>query len=102
TARDLHVQVTGKILDVSAPIRIGDQRIGGVRVGYSLDSVVADEARATAAMKGRMDQISRHHALWVLLMLLVLVAIGVLVGVVVQRSLVRPIRQLANAAREIE
>ena len=102
TARGPHVQMAGNVLDVSAPVQIGDQRIGGVRVGYSLDSVADDEARATAAMRARMDQISRHHALWVLLMLLVLVAIGVLVSVVVQRSLVRPIRQLASAAREIE
>jgi diguanylate cyclase (GGDEF)-like protein len=102
TSRDMHVQVTDKILDVSAPVRIGDQRIGGVRIGYSLDSVVADEKRATAAMRVRMDDIGYQHALWVLLMMLVLVAIGVMVSLVVQRSLVRPIRQLANAAREIE
>jgi len=102
TARDMHVQVTNKVLDVSAPIRIGGQRIGGVRIGYSLDSVIADENRATAAMRGRMEDIGYQHALWVLLMMLVLVAIGVVVSLVVQRSLVRPIRQLANAAREIE
>ena len=56
TARDVHVQVTGKILDVSAPIRIGDQRIGGVRIGYSLDSVNAEEAtrhRRHAGADGR-------------------------------------------------
>ena len=102
TARGLHVQETDRILDVSAPVRIGDQRIGGVRIGYSLDSVIADEARATGAMQARMERIGRDHALWVLLMLLALVVIGVLVSLVVQRSLVRPIRQLANAAREIE
>ncbi|MFC3717335.1 putative bifunctional diguanylate cyclase/phosphodiesterase [Luteimonas soli] len=103
-ARDVHVQVQMKesIMDVSAPIRIGDQRIGGVRVGYSLDSVVAEQHRATEAMQARMDDIGYHHALWIILMMLVLVAIGVLVSLVVQRSLVRPIRQLANAAREIE
>jgi diguanylate cyclase (GGDEF)-like protein len=102
SARDVHVQVSGRILDVSAPVRIGDQRIGGVRVGYSLDSVNAEEARATTAMQARMAQISRHHALWIGLMMLALVAIGVAVGLILQRSLVRPIRQLANAAREIE
>src|SRR3546814_13126937 len=53
-------------------------------------------------MQARMDDIGYHHALWIVLMMLVLVAIGVLVSLVVQRSLVRPIRQLANAAREIE
>ncbi|HVI57540.1 MAG TPA: EAL domain-containing protein [Luteimonas sp.] len=102
TARDLHVQSAGRILDVSAPVRIGDQRIGGVRVGYSLDSVNAEEARASAAMQARMAAISRHHAVWIGLMMLALVAIGVVVGLILQRSLVRPVRQLANAAREIE
>ena len=102
TAREMHMQVAGKILDVSAPVRIGEQRIGGVRIGYSLDSVVADENRATAAMRVRMADIGYQHAMWVLVMMLVLVAIGVMVSLVVQRSLVGPIRQLANAAREIE
>ncbi|GAB3305400.1 putative bifunctional diguanylate cyclase/phosphodiesterase [Luteimonas notoginsengisoli] len=102
TASEMHVQVSDKILDVSAPVRIGEQRIGGVRIGYSLDSVVADENRATAAMRVRMDDIGYQHAMWVLVMMLVLVAIGVMVSLVVQRSLVGPIRQLANAAREIE
>src|SRR3546814_1407253 len=53
-------------------------------------------------MQARMDDIGYHHTLWIVLMMLVLVAIGVVVSLVVQRSLVRPIRQLANAAREIE
>ena len=102
TARDVHVQVTSKILDASAPIRIGGQRIGGVRIGYSLDSVNAEESRAITAMRARMDEISRHHALWIVLMMVVLVAMGVIVSLILQRSLLRPVRQLANAAREIE
>src|SRR3546814_9741165 len=61
-----------------------------------------EQHRATEAMQARMDDIGYHHALWIVLMMLVLVAIGVVVSLVVQRSLVRPIRQLANAAREIE
>src|SRR3546814_1649817 len=103
-ARDVHMQVQmeERLMDVSAPIRIGDQRIGGVRIGYSLESVMDEQHRATEAMQARMDDIGYHHALWIVLMMLVLVAIGVVVSLVVQRSLVRPIRQLANAAREIE
>src|SRR3546814_753470 len=103
-ARDVHMQVQmeERLMDVSAPIRIGDQRIGGVRIGYSLESVMDEQHRATEAMQARMDDNGYHHALWIVLMMLVLVAIGVLVSLVVQRSLVRPIRQLANAAREIE
>src|SRR3546814_7889376 len=98
----MQVQMKERRMDVSAPIRIGDQRIGGVRSGYTLESVMDEQQRATEAMQARMHDIGYHHALWIVLMMLVLVAIGVVVSLVVQRSLVRPSRQLANAAREIE
>src|SRR5690554_6866599 len=38
-AEATRVQADDAIFDVSVPIRMGDQRLGGVRVGYSLDSV---------------------------------------------------------------
>src|SRR3546814_14983852 len=65
-ARDVHMQVQMKerLMDVSAPIRIGDQRIGGVRIGYSLESVMDEPHRATEAMQARMDDIGYHHGLW--------------------------------------
>lgn len=40
SADRLHVQSDARVLDVSAPIRIGGQRLGGVRVGYSLASEI--------------------------------------------------------------
>ena len=40
-SRGTHVQSTDAVLDVSTPIRVGDQRLGGVRIGYSLASVTA-------------------------------------------------------------
>ncbi len=102
TARGVHVQSTDEVLDVSAPVRIGDQRIGGVRIGYSLQAVNADKARANAALHARLEEVSRQHAAWVIMMMTALVAMGVIVSLVLQRALVRPVRQLANAAREIE
>src|SRR3546814_15872799 len=46
-ARDVHMQVRmeERLMDVSAPIRIGDQSNGGVRIGYSLESVMRSEER---------------------------------------------------------
>src|SRR5690606_14632379 len=77
TARAPHIQVSDTVLDVAVPLYIGDVRLGGLRVGYSMTSVEADEQRAVTGMAER------------------LAAIG-------QRTLVRPVRQLADAAREIE
>src|SRR3546814_1032915 len=74
-ARDVHMQVQmeERLMDVSAPLRIGDQRIGGVRTGYSLESGMEQQQRATEAMQARMEAIGHHHARWIVLMMLVLV-----------------------------
>ncbi|MGJ4729484.1 putative bifunctional diguanylate cyclase/phosphodiesterase [Luteimonas sp. SDU101] len=97
-----HVQATGQLLDIAAPIRIGDQRLGGVRVGYSLEAVKADERQIGGIMSGRLREVSRGQLLWVGLLLAGLVALLAGIGLVVQRRLVSPIRQLADAARGIE
>ena len=102
SARGPHTQWTDRVLDVSAPISVGEQRLGGVRIGFSLTSAQADEARAAERMSQRLGEIGQRHLRWILLLLLTLVALGVLVSLVLQRALVRPIRQLAGAAREIE
>ncbi len=97
-----HVQSSGLLLDVAAPIRIGDQRLGGVRVGYSLEAVKADERQIGGIMSDRLQEVSRSQLLWVALLLACLLALLAVIGLVVQRRLVSPIRQLADAARDIE
>ena len=101
-ARDVHVQATDTVLDVSAPIRVGGKRLGGVRIGYSLTAIAADEAQASAGMRERIEEVGNRHQLWIVLMLAILLALGATIVVILQRRLVRPIRNLANAAREIE
>ena len=102
TAIGPHVQATDKILDVSAPVRIGDQRIGGVRIGFSLAGVNADESRAAAVVRAQLEDIGRRNAGWLVLMMALFVTAGALLGWLLQRALVRPISQLADAARAIE
>ena len=102
SARGPHVQWAGGILDVSAPISVGEQRLGGVRIGFSMQAARADERQAVARMSQRLDEIGERHRVWITLLLASLVLLGVLVSWAVQRALVRPIRQLAGAAREIE
>ena len=38
-----HTRAVGQVLDVSSPILVGDQRLGGVRIGYSLTGMARDE-----------------------------------------------------------
>jgi len=101
-ARTLVVQESPKVLDNAMPIMIGNQRIGGVRVGMALDDVQAMEHRANQTLGDRLQQVGKRHLGWLLLMLGLLLGIGVGVIIYVQRTLVTPIRLLAAAARQIE
>ena len=102
SATAVHAQWSDSVLDIAAPIRLGDQRLGGVRIGYSLDSVRADEARASDALQERLGALGTRHLWWVLVALLALLGLGGIAMLVVQRTLVRPIRMLGDVAREIE
>jgi diguanylate cyclase (GGDEF)-like protein len=101
-ARGLVVQQSPKVLDNAMPIMIGNQRIGGVRVGMALDDVQAMEQQANQTLGDRLQQVGKRHLGWLLLMLGLLVGIGSVVIIYVQRTLVTPIRWLAGAARQIE
>ena len=102
TARAPHVQVSDAVLDVAVPLYIGESRLGGLRIGYSLASVDADEQRAATAMGSRLAEIGERHAGWIAVLMAGLVLLAVGLGFLVQRALVRPVRELADAAREIE
>lgn len=101
-AQTLVVQQSVNVLDNTMPIMVGKQRIGGVRVGMALDEVKARELAANATLAERLQQVGSRHLGWLLLMLALLVVIGVVVILYVQRTLVTPIRDLAAAARRIE
>jgi len=101
-ADGLQVLRTDAVMDISAPIRLGDQRLGGVRIGYSLGKIRAEEAHVNREITERLRELGKRHLAWIGLLLLMLVSLAVLVGLLLQRALVRPIRQLSDAAREIE
>lgn len=101
-AESLYMGQRGDVLDVAAPIRIGEERLGGVRIGYSLASVQHYEESASQALSERISAIGKRSLLGVGALLLLAISIGIVISVIVQRTLIRPIRRLANAAREIE
>ena len=102
SARTLHTQSNDRVMDVSAPIMIGNQRIGGVRVGFDLLEAQRYQDSAVADLRTRLSELGRRQLLWVGLLSAGLVGLGALVLMLIQRSLVRPIRQLADSARAIE
>ncbi|MCA7024565.1 MULTISPECIES: EAL domain-containing protein [Stenotrophomonas] len=101
-AEQLRMQESPMVLEVDLPLRIGEQRIGGLRLGMDLAPVRAQEAGAKAALEQRMGLANRRQLAWVILMMVALVGLACLVALYVQRTLVQPVRWLGATARRIE
>ena len=101
-ARALHVQWSDALMDVSSPLMLGDQRLGGVRVGYSLDAVRGAHDDALAGLRQRLDAVGDAQLAWIAALGVGLLLLGAMLVWAVQRMLVGPVRLLANAARQIE
>jgi len=90
------------MLDASAPIAIGDLRLGGIRVGLSLARTEAASIAESASAHQRFRRAfaGPAHVLGIgFMVMLVWIAVA---GWLVARGLVRPIHQLAARAIEIE
>jgi len=101
-ARKLEMQWAPDVLDVTMPVMMGDERIGGVRVGMSLTRVRQLESGANASLLERLAEVGKRDLGWLMLLLAGLAFIATVVAIYVQRTLVGPIRWLAQAARQIE
>jgi diguanylate cyclase (GGDEF)-like protein len=96
------VQWTTERLDASAPIRIGDLRLGGVRIGLSLGRTEGALAVESAGARERFRRAFSGPAHLLAIGFLALSLWFIVAGWLVARGLVRPIRELAVRAREIE
>ena len=101
-ADGVHVQQTDDVLEVSAPLRLGQERIGGLRVGYSLAGLRAAEASSSKRLGERLSEINSRHVAFMGGILGLLLLLAAVVGLMVQRLLIAPIRTLALAAQDIE
>ena len=97
-----HARMVGQVLDVSRPIQIGEERLGGVRVGYSMADMTRAEAVAVEGFRGEMDELGQRSLTWLLLLCAAIGVVALVAAVLVQRLLVRPIKALGDAARQIE
>lgn len=92
----LLLQSSPEVLDVTVPIKVGDQRIGGVRVGMSRERVRKIESSANLTLVQNLNAIGKRDLGWLLVLLAALVALGILLAIYVQRTLVAPVRLLAR------
>ena len=97
-----HTEQVGEVLDISHPITLGDQRLGGLRVGYSLAAVRGDETTAMAGLDARIDALGRRMNIAIVLLGAALLAAGLVTVAWVNRRVIVPIRALSAAAGRIE
>lgn len=102
TADEPLSQRYGEILDVSSPIRIGEDRLGGVRIGYSLRPMKRSESHIQGMLEKQLDEVDARSRNWLLAAGLGFALLSLLGAMILQHLLVRPIRMLGNAARQIE
>lgn len=102
TAREMHTQFNDTVMDVSAPIMIGSERIGGVRIGFDLRDSRDLQNRAVADLRARLDELGTRQLWWLGVLSAALLAFGAIMVWLIQRWLVRPIDELARSARAIE
>ena len=101
-ARGLLTQQDERAVDVTMPILIGDERLGGVRVGLSR----ADPQRLEALARGDLERRAasdRQRSVQLLAGLVGLLVLGGLgLMLLVNRGVLVPIQRMAAAARRIE
>ena len=102
SADSLHTESSSSLLDVSAPILIGDERLGGVRIGYTTALMQRAEQDALDALEARFSEINQRSETWFWWGAVGLVLIMLLAVASLQKLLVRPIKMLGDAARQIE
>ncbi len=101
-AKGPHTRQTDELLDVSYPIAIGDERLGGVRIGYSMATAVRAEERALDGLRAGFEEVNQRSLNWLLLLCGGFGVVALVGTTVLQRMLVRPIRMLGDAARQFE
>ena len=94
-------QATPNVLEVSAPILLGGQRLGGVRIGYSLASARQAEARSIGELNRNVDQVANRNRLPIYLLVAAMLGLAGISALIVERRFVRPILRMARHAQQI-
>lgn len=102
SARAPIIQTTPEILEASAPIMLGDERLGGVRIGYSLVSLREGVGRSVQQLDEKVEGVATRNRLPIYALTLGMLALALFSAFVVELRFVRPIRRLASQANEIE
>jgi diguanylate cyclase (GGDEF)-like protein len=101
-ATGMTVQDSDTLVDVTQPMFLGDEKLGGVRIGLSRASTDAAVGAAQGALRAQVSSAAEDRLRALMAPALGLLALALLGALAVARALVRPVRQLAAQARDME
>ena len=90
------------LLDVTLPVTVEGRIVGTLRLGTAAGMVDAQRVAAGERLEQGISKLGQRHLYAAVALLAMLGLVAVTVTVYVQRTLVRPIRSLAEAAHSIE
>ena len=90
------------LLHLSAPVRLGEQPIGWVRLGLSMDEGTRAAQGWSRTVEEGLRETRAAHIRWLLAGLLLIAAFGLVGLYSLRRNVLQPIRALAQAAAAVE
>lgn len=100
-ARAPRAENAGEVLHITRPIILADTYLGGVAIGLSLDVVAAESAGLRRDLNELTAESLRQELLYAGIFTVLFLLAGTLLALVTGRRLARPIRTLADQARQL-
>ena len=97
----LLTQLVGNELHVSTPITIADDKIGGISVGYSLETLLGYIAKQQGDLDREYQGVASHELHTMVIIALGFSLAGLILAVVLARSWSKPITLLSNLAARV-
>lgn len=91
-----------KLLDISAPVLVDGNRVGGLRIGVVLNAPSMSNAILLQPLKQNLKQSNDRHWHWLLATTVGMFVLGGILLYLLERHVIRPVRDLSLATDQME
>jgi diguanylate cyclase (GGDEF)-like protein len=102
SSNKIELQWNEKLLDVSLPLFIDEQRVGGLRVGVVLNDQHLDNANLLDPIEQNLKGTNERHWRWFIASLSLIFLIAALCLYLLERRVIIPVRELSLASDQME
>ncbi len=95
------LQRKGDVLDASMPIYIEDEKLGGARIGFSLEKIKADILRQKKAIGSITEKNMKSTLVTSMVISGIFILLGIIFALKIAQLLVKPILKLIDVTRKV-